>query len=214
MGQSAGRLRPRHRPGGPRPALRDRLDQAARPSSAGAPRTATSRRASPRRSTGTARTNRGGRPPKDATEAFYAIEGSVSRCDRVRKAARAHRDADSRARGVGPARARRHPRLVQGELAAREDDGARPARLRSGAEQHLVQRRRRHDARHPRRALGQVGLGRDRTDLRRLGRPARGARRSAPCSPPNSTRRGRSSCRAGWATRIRRSSRTPRTPTS
>ena len=78
-------------------------------------------------------------------------------------------------RRVGAARARRQPRLVQGELAAREDGRRGLARLRPGAEQHLVQRRRRHDPRHPRRALGQVGLGRDRPDLRRVGRPARGA---------------------------------------
>ena len=38
-------------------------------------------------------------------------------------------------------RPRRHPRLVQGELAAGEDGRARPARLRPGAEQRLVQRR-------------------------------------------------------------------------
>ena len=75
--------------------------------------------------------------------------------------------------GVRAARARRRARLVQGELAAREDARPRPARLRARAEQHLVQRRRRHDPRHPRRAVGQVGLGRHRPDLRRVGRPAR-----------------------------------------
>ena len=91
---------------------------------------------------------------------------------------------------------------------------ARPARLRPGAEQHLVQRRGRHDARHPRRAVGQVGLGRHRADLRRVGRPARRARRSAPSSPPSSTRRGRSSCRAASATPTRPSSPTPPTRTS
>ena len=52
---------------------------------------------------------------------------------------------------------------------------ARPARLRSGAEQHLVQRRGGHHPRHPRRAVGQVRLGGDRPHLRRLGRPARGS---------------------------------------
>ena len=42
---------------------------------------------------------------------------------------------------VRPPAARGHPRLVQGELAAREDDRARPARLRAGAAQRRVQRR-------------------------------------------------------------------------
>ena len=77
--------------------------------------------------------------------------------------------------GGGPARRPRgRPRLVQGELAAREDGGPRAARLRAGAEQHLLQRRRRRDPRHPRRAVGQVRLRRHRPGLRRLGRPARG----------------------------------------
>ena len=53
-----------------------------------------------------------------------------------------HRDADPGAGRLRAARPRRQPRLVQGELAAREDDGRRPARLRPGAEQHLLQRRR------------------------------------------------------------------------
>ena len=89
-----------------------------------------------------------------------------------------------------------------------------PARLRAGAEQHLVQRRRRHHPRHPRRAVGQVGLGRDRADLRRLGRPARRAHLRRRRSPPSSTRPGRSSCRAASATPTRPSNRTPPTPTS
>ncbi len=53
--------------------------------------------------------------------------------------------------------------------------GPRPARLRAGAEQHLVQRQGRHHPRHPRRAVGQVRLRRHGPDLRRLGGPARGA---------------------------------------
>ena len=110
--------------------------------------------------------------------------------------------------------ARRHPRLVQGELAAREDGRARAARLRAGAEQRLVQRRRRHDPRHPRRAVGQVGLGRDRPDLRRLGRPARGpdVRRGLHDRARPVAGDLRAPRRRQLATR--RSSRTPRTPTS
>ncbi len=91
---------------------------------------------------------------------------------------------------------------------------ARAAGLRPGAEQHLVQRRGRHHPRHPRRAVGQVGLGRDRPDLRRLGRPARGAdlrrrlhRRDRPVAR-------RSSFPAGSATPTRPWRPTPRTPTS
>ena len=60
-----------------------------------------------------------------------------------------------------------------------------------------------HHPRHPRRAVGQVRLGGDRTDLRGVGRPARRPDLRRRCSPPSSTRRARSSCRAGWATRFR-----------
>ncbi|CAA9380908.1 MAG: dTDP-4-dehydrorhamnose reductase, partial [uncultured Nocardioides sp.] len=77
--------------------------------------------------------------------------------------------------GGGPARpARGRARLLQGELAAPEDAGAGPARLRPGAEQRLVQRRPRRHARHPHRAVGQVRVPGHRPDLRRLGRHARG----------------------------------------
>ena len=88
------------------------------------------------------------------------------------------------------------------------------ARLRAGAEQHLLQRRRRHHPRDPRRTMGQVGLGRDRPDLRRLGRPARRAHlrgrvhdRAGPVAGDLRPPRGR-------ATPTRPSNRTPRTPTS
>ena len=49
-------------------------------------------------------------------------------------------DAHPRAAGPADARPRGQPRLVQGELAAGEDDRGRAARLRSRAEQHLLQR--------------------------------------------------------------------------
>ena len=54
----------------------------------------------------------------------------------------------------------RQPRLVRGGLAAGEDDRARAPRLRSGAGQPVVERRAGHDARHPRRAVGQARHGR------------------------------------------------------
>ena len=69
---------------------------------------------------------------------------------------RTHRPGSA---GDRPGRPRRQPRLVQGELAARQDGRARTARLRPGAEQRLVQRRGRGDPRHPRRAVGQARLG-------------------------------------------------------
>ena len=69
------RLRPRHRPGGPRPALRDRLPRSCAPSSAGSRGTSRSAPACARRSTGTARTSRGGARRKHATEAKYAAQG-------------------------------------------------------------------------------------------------------------------------------------------
>ena len=65
--------------------------------------------------------------------------------------------------------------MVQGELAAREDDRPRDAGSGAGAEQHLLQRGGRRHPRHPRRAVGQVRLGGHRARLRGLGGPARGA---------------------------------------
>ena len=141
-------------------------------SSAGARSTATSRRASRRPSPGTGSTSPGGPGPRTASKP--STHPRASDHGRVRQGSRARRNPHPRLGGVRAARARRRARLVQGELAAREDARPRPARLRARAEQHLVQRRRRHDPRHPRRALGQVGLGRHRPDLRRVGRPARG----------------------------------------
>ena len=70
-----GRLRPRRRPRRPRPALRDRVRQAAHASSAGSRASATSSRAWPTPSPGTPTTATGGRPHKQATEAAYAAKG-------------------------------------------------------------------------------------------------------------------------------------------
>ena len=121
---------------------------------------------------------------RHATEAAYAAQGPVI-------------VAESRRRARTPI-----PGLLVVRLAVHGDDrgwfkenwqrekmtGARPARLRAGAEQHLVQRAPRHHPRHPRRAVGQAGLGRHRPGLRRLGRPARGRdvrhRRSPSSSSP------------------------------
>ena len=136
-------------------------------------------------------------------------------------------DSDPWPAGHLPGRPRRQPRLVQGELAAREDGRSRPARLRPGAEQHLVQHLARRDPRHPRRAVGQAGLAGDRTDLRRLGRPARRCRLRPLLHRSRWARRPRSSCRAGsatpsrpWTTRrptpiwsTTTGARRPRTPT-
>ena len=71
-GPGARRLRPRHRPGRARPALRHRLRPAAHRARLDARATAASATASRPRSTGTARTRRGGARMKDATEAKYA----------------------------------------------------------------------------------------------------------------------------------------------
>ena len=66
----AGRLvRPRRRPPGPRPALRHRRDEAAPARPTGGRATATSAPGSRRRSTGTATTRTGGRPPRSRPSA-------------------------------------------------------------------------------------------------------------------------------------------------
>ena len=74
-GRAGGRVRPRHRPGRARPAVRDRLDEAAHRARVDSVATATSNPASPRRSPGTGTTRRGGHPSKDGVEAFYATKG-------------------------------------------------------------------------------------------------------------------------------------------
>ncbi len=75
MGQPARRLRPRHRPRRPRPALRDRLDEAAHRARLDARRSATSSPASPPRSSGTATTRPGGRPPRTASRRSTPAKG-------------------------------------------------------------------------------------------------------------------------------------------
>ena len=112
-------------------------------------------------------------------------------------------DRDPRPAGGRPGRARRQPRLVQGELAAPHDGRSRTARLRAGPAEHVVQHPPRGDPGHPRRAVGQAGLGGRRADLRSLGGPAAGRDTSGAPLPRSWARRPRSSCPAGWATRFR-----------
>ena len=116
--------------------------------------------------------------------------------------------ADPRAAGrLDLDRPRRQPRLVQGELAAREDGRARAARLRAGAEQHLVQR--------PPRAPPAASTPSRGTSASRW-RPAGSSAPGSTCAPGATLRRGlhprdrtrrrRCSCRAASATPTRRSS--------
>ncbi len=77
----------------------------------------------------------------------------------------------------------------------------------------VLQRAPRRHPGHPRRAVGQAGLGGDRAGLRRLGGPARGRRLSARSSPSRWTRASRCSCRAASPTATRRSRTARRTPT-
>ena len=87
-------------------------------------------------------------------------------------------------------------------------------RLRAGAEQHLLQRQGRNHPRHPRRAVGQVRLGRHADASSAPGSTCARARPSARSSPPSWTPARRSSCRAASATPTRPWKTTPRTSTS
>ena len=117
--------------------------------------------------------------------------------------------------GRRPARpSRRRPRALQGELAAREDARDRPARLRPGAEQRLLQRRPRRHPRHPHRAVGQVRLAGHRPDLRRVGRHARGRLVRDDLHPRDGHRRRGLRARAASATATRCSRTRRPTPTS
>ncbi len=74
-GPARRRLRPRHGPRRPRPALRDRLHQAAHRARLGTRSTATSRPASRRPSHWYRDNEAWWAPAKDGTEAFYATKG-------------------------------------------------------------------------------------------------------------------------------------------
>ena len=214
MGQPRRRVRPRHRPRRSRPALRDRLDASCAPNSAG-------RRGIGDFEAGLAATIDWYRDErglvgaaKDGAEAFYASQGPVSR-DGVRQGARA-------------APRRRSPGSLLFDLPVHGDNRGwfkenwqREKMIALGLPDFGPVQNNisfndagRHDPRHPRRAVGQVGLGRDRARSSAPGSTCARARRSAPCSPPRSTRRARSSSRAASATPTRPSSRTPPTPTS
>ena len=168
------------------------------PSSAGRRASRTSRPASPTPSTGTGRTRTGGAPPSRpprpstpprASERPRWSSSALAPVGRAASASERRRDLPARpelcltspsrrphprpARRPPPA-ARGQPRLVQGELAARQDDRARAARLRARPAQRRLQRPPRRDPRRAHRAVGQVHQRRPRPDLRRLGRHARG----------------------------------------
>ena len=187
-----GRLRPRHRPGRPRPALRDRLHQAAHASWAGSRSSPTSRPGSPAPSSGTRRTRPGGAPTSSSPRRRTpprASDGEPSSVELVETPI---------------------PGLVVVRLPVHEDSRGwfkenwqREKMIALGLPDFgpvqnnmSLQRAPRGDPRHPRRAVGQVRLGGHRPGLRRVGRPARGAVRSARRSTSRSTPASRSSCRA------------------
>ena len=161
-----GRHRVRHRPGRPRPPLRDRVRQA--PGRARLVAALPGLRGRPRRHHHLVPGARGLVAPAQAGHR------GVLRWRRASDRAERRADADPRPARRPPATPRGQPRLVQGELAAREDDRARAARLRAGPAQRRLQRPPRRDPRRAHRAVGQVHQRRARPDLRSLGRHARG----------------------------------------
>ena len=198
----------RHRPRRPRPPLRHRVRQAPRRArlEAGVRRlrgrarghhrlvpgprglVAPARRTRPRRAT-PPRGSDGRRRPRD----------------------RADRDPRTPARAAPGARGR--PRLVQGELAAREDGRPRAARLRPGPEQHLLQLPPGRDPGHPRRAVGQVRRASPRAASSPPGWTCARATPSGSRSRPRSTPASRSSSPVAWATPTRPSRTAPPTAT-
>ena len=177
----------------------------------------TSSRACRRLSSGIATTRTGGRRPKTPQKRSTpdsGNDGGAQAMTELRQDVARDRHAYSGADGVGAARSRRQPRVVQGELAARENGGRRNAGLRAGTKQHLLQR-----ISWARRAVSTPNPGTSSSRWRPDGYSERGstcapAQRLGPCSPSNSIHRVRSSCLAELATHFRRSSRIPSTPTS
>ncbi len=165
-----------------------------------AKRTSTSRQAWPRPSSGIATNEDWWAPAKGRRRSVLRPTRAMT--ETPDNTARSSRAKDTPIPGLtvlGAARPRRQPRLVQRELAAREDGGRRDARLRSSATEHLVQRR----SSAP-RAVSTPNPGTSSSRSRPDGSSARGstcarARHSGPCSPPNSTHRARSSCLAASA---------------
>ena len=161
-----GRHRVRHRPGRPRPPLRDRVRQAARRARLVA--ALPGLRGRPGRHDRLVPDARGLVAPAQAGHrGLLRRQGPVTELTR-------REDPDPRPARRPAAAPRGQPRLVQGELAAREDDRARAARLRAGPAQRRLQRPPRRDPGRAHRAVGQVHQRRARPDLRRLGRHARG----------------------------------------
>ena len=103
-----------------------------------------------------------------------------------------------------PRRPRRLARLVQGELAARQDDRPGHPGPQGRPEQHLLQRQPRRHPRHPRGALGQVRLRRARLGSApgwtcSEGSATYGRSTTTVLDPPRP-----STSRAAWATPSRR----------
>ena len=209
FGRSRGRHRVRHRPRRPRPPLRHRVRQAPRRARLVAALPGLRGRPGRHHRRGTAPTRTGG-ARQAGHRGLLRRQGPVTAGDRAVGRDRPTIPGLLVVRLPAP---RGQPRLVQGELAARQDDRARPARLRPGPAQRRVQRPPRRHPRRAHRAVGQVHQRRPRPDLRRLGRHARGRvlRHGLHASRP--TRRSRSSCRAASATPTRCSRTARRTPT-
>ncbi len=166
-GRARGRLRARHRPRWPRRPLRHRVRQTA----PGTRLASTLRglRAGTRRHrrlvhpspglVGTAQArHRGGVRRKRSVMGDLSIEQTPIRGLLVLRL-----DVRSDDRG-----------WFAGDLAARQDDDARAARLRSGPGQHRPQRRPGRHPRAPRGAVGQAGHGRFRPRVRSMGGPQGG----------------------------------------
>ena len=202
MGQPTRRVRPRHRPGRARPALRDRLDQAAHRARLGAGYPDFEAGLADR-SPGTGPTRPGGgrrRPRPRPSTRRRASEPGRPRC-------RGHRPAtdDPRPARRRPRRPRRQPRLVQGELAAAQD--GRPSGCPTSARCRTTSRSTRQAGvtrgihAEPWDKLVSVATGRifgAWVDLR----PGPDVRHR--WSPSSSGPTGPSSCRAGSATPSRR----------
>ena len=118
-GPARRRLRPRHRPRRPRPALRDRLDQAAHRARLAAARTATSRPAWPRTIDWYRANEDWWRPQKDADRGMLRREGPVTG-DRARQGARRRPTADP-----GAARGRTCPCTATPAAGSRRTGSAR-----------------------------------------------------------------------------------------
>ena len=177
------------------------------------PRTATSRRASPRPSTGTATTRTGGRPPRTPPRRSTP----TTRGSEVTEFGKSLLATETPIPGLvvwdlpvhGDSRGWFKENWQREKMTAAGLPDFGPVQNNISFNDAVG-----HHPRHPRRAVGQMGLGRHRTHLRRVGRPARRPDLRGGVHRRDSTRRARSSSRAASATPTRRSSPTPPTPTS